>query len=87
MPGLADIRPIRDGRFEFAEGGLTAIILPAYDCIPGMLDANPERHVEHLVDLVAVDLDHPDRYWRRRGKALVLGAALLEIASQEHQCG
>ena len=34
---------------------------------------------------MAVDLDRPDRWWLRRGKALVLGAALLEIASQEHE--
>ena len=45
--------------------------------------ANPAAHVEHLVDLVAVDLNHPDRFWRRRGKALILGAAYLEIARQE----
>ncbi|MCZ6542525.1 MAG: hypothetical protein O6768_02555, partial [Planctomycetota bacterium] len=32
-----------------------------------------ERHVEELRDLVAVDLDHPDRFWRRRGEALLLG--------------
>lgn len=83
MPGLASIRPTRDGRFEFAEDGLTAVIVPAYDCIPGMLDANPERHVEELRDLVAVDLDRPKQYWRRRGEALVLGAAYLEIAGQE----
>ncbi len=83
MPGLANIRPTRDGRFEFAEDGLTAVIVPCYDTIPGLLDANPERHVEHLVDLVAVDVDHPDRFWRRRGEALVLGVAFLEIAGHE----
>ncbi len=33
--------------------------------------------------MVAVDLDYPDRFWRRRGKALVLGNAYLEIAGQE----
>ncbi len=82
MPGLADIRPIRDGRFEFTDNGRPAIIVPAYDCIPGMLNANPERHVEHLVDLVAVDVDHPDRFWRRRGEAVVLGNAYLEIAGE-----
>ncbi len=83
MPGLATIRPIRDGRFEFAEDGLTAVIIPAYDTIPGNLDANAERHVEHLVDLVAVDADQVDRCWRRRGEALVLGSAYLDIAGQE----
>ena len=83
LPGLADIRPIRDGRFEFAEGGRPAVIIPCYDCIPGMLDANPERHVQELRDLVAVDFDRPDHFWRRRGKALVLGNAYLEIAGQE----
>ncbi len=59
------------------------MVTPAYDTVPGILDANPERHVEHLLDLVAVDLDHPDRFWRRRGEALILGSAYLEIAGQE----
>ena len=35
--------------------------------------------------MVAVDLDYPDRFWRRRGKALVLGNAYLEIAGQEYE--
>ena len=83
MPGIADIKPTDDGRFEFAEDGLTAVIIPAYDTIPGMLDANPERHVEELRDLVAIDLDRPDRFWRRRGDAVILGGAFLEIAGQE----
>jgi len=83
MPGLATIRPTRDSRFEFVEDGLPAVIIPAYDTIAGILDANPEAHVEHLVDLVAVDVDHPGRFWRRRGEALVLGAAYLDIAGHE----
>ena len=82
MPGIASIKPINDGRFEFAEDGLTAVVIPAYDTIPGNLDANAERHLEHLVDLVAVDLDHPDHFWRRRGEAVVLGNAYLEIAGE-----
>ncbi len=82
MPGLANIKPARDGRFEFAEDDLTAVVIPAYDTIPGNLDANALSHVEHLVDLVVVDLDHPDRFWRRRGEALVLGNAYLEIAGE-----
>ena len=82
MPGLADIRPTRDGRFKFAKGGLTTVIVPVYDTIPGNLDVNPAAHVEHLVDLVAVDLGRPDQCWRRRGEALVLGNAFLEIAGQ-----
>ena len=86
MPGIASIKPARDGLFEFAQGAVTSVttvIIPCYDTIPGMLDVNPERHVEHLVDLVAVDVDHPDHFWRRRGEALVLGSAYLEIAGQE----
>ena len=83
MPGIANIKPTDDGRFEFAEDGLTAVIIPVYDTIPGILDANAERHVEELRDLVAVDLDHRDHLWRRRGAALVLGHAHLEIAGQE----
>ncbi len=83
MPGLANILPIGSERFEFVEDGLTAIILPAYDTIPGLVVASAEHHVEELRDLVAVDRGHPDRFWRRRGNALVLGNAYLEIASQE----
>ncbi len=83
MPGLATIRSTRDSRFDFVEDGQPAVIIPCYDTIPGNLDANAERHVEHLVDLVAVDVDHPDRFWRRRGEALVLGAAYLDIAGHE----
>ena len=82
MPGLANIRPTRGDRFEFSDNGRPAIIVPAYDTIPGMLDANPAAHVEHLVDLVAVDIDHPDRFRRRRGDAVVLGNAYLEIAGE-----
>ena len=82
MPGLATVAE-SGHRFQFAEGGAPAIIIPCYDTIPGNLDANPAAHVEHLVDLVGIDVDHPDRFWRRRGKALVLGNAYLEIAGQE----
>ena len=85
MPGLATIRPIDNEVFKFTEDGLTAVIIPAYDTIPGNLDANPARHVEHLVDLIAFDLAHPGLFWRRRGEALVLGNAYLEIASQERE--
>ncbi len=80
MPGLATVTECGH-RFEFAEDGRTAGIIPAFDAIPGILDANPERHVEHLVDLVAVDLDRPDRFWRRRGESLVLGSAYLDLAA------
>ncbi len=85
MPGIASIKPTNAGRFTFAEDGLTTVIIPACDTIPGMLDANPERHLDHLVDLVAVDVNQPDRFWRRHGEALVLGNAYLEIASQERE--
>ena len=85
LPGLAPIKPLRNGRFKFDDAGREALILPVFDTIPGLVGARAERHVEELRDLVAVDLDRPDRWWLRRGKALVLGAALLEIASQEHE--
>ena len=81
MPGLATVTALGD-RFEFTAGGKNALIIPAYHVIPGTLDANPAAHVEHLVDLIAVDLDHPDRFWRRRGDAVVLGNAYLEIAGE-----
>ncbi len=83
MPGIASVQPTDDGRFEFADGAVTAVILPAYDGLPSLLAANPQRHVEELRDLVAVDLDHPDRFWRRCGEALLMGNAYLEIAAQE----
>ncbi len=83
MAGLANIKRTRNGRFVFAEGRKAALIVPAYHVIPGGLDANPAAHVEHLVDLVAVDVDHPDRFWRRRGDAVVLGNAYLEVAGQD----
>ena len=62
MPGLATVTE-RCHRFEFAKTGRKALIIPAYHVIPGTLDANPAAHVEHLVDLVAVDVDHrpPER--------------------------
>ena len=82
LPGLATVSKFRH-RFEFSEDGREVLIVPCYDGLPGLLDANPERHVEHLVDLVAVDLDRPERFWRRHGKALVLGNAFLEIAGQD----
>ena len=82
LPGIGSVAALGD-RFEFTDNGKTAIIIPVYDAIPGMIDANPERHVDALVDLVAVDIDRPDRFWRRRGDALVLGNAYLEIAGQD----
>ncbi len=83
LPGLANINLTTGGKFEFAHTGKPALIVPVYDTIPGNLDANPERHVEHLIDLVAVNVDQPDHFWRRRCGALVLGNAFLEIAGQE----
>ena len=82
MPGIGRIGPTRDGRFEFAEDGKAAVIVPCYAGLPDLLGANAERHVEYLLDLVAVDLANPDRFRLRRGEALVLGNAFLEIAGQ-----
>ena len=82
MPGLAPVTPL-GRRFEFAETGRKALIIPAYHVIPGTLDANPAAHVEHLFDLVAVDVNQPDRHWRRRGDVVVLGNSYLEISGQE----
>ena len=85
LPGLSTIKPTDDDLFEFAEGGRPALIVPAYadDCLANMLDADAERHVAGLLDLVAVDLGNLARFWRRRGEALVLGAAYLDIAGHE----
>ncbi len=82
MPGLAPIKPTDDGLFQFAEDGLIAVIIPAYDTVPGLVGARAERHVEELRDLVAIDVADPDRFWRRRGEVLVLGNAFLEIAAE-----
>ena len=85
MPGLAPVKPTRDGHFEFAEDGTAALIVPIYDIDPWLLDANAERHVDHLIDLVAVDLNEPGRFWCRRGEALILGSIYLDIAGQEDE--
>ena len=82
MPGLATVSKFAD-RFEFAADGRPAIIVPCYDTLPDLLQADPERHIAHLIDLVAVDVDQPDQFWCRRGEALILGAVYLEIAGQE----
>ena len=52
MPGSANVRHTEKGLFEFAEDGQPAIIVPCYDGLPFILDANPERHIEQLIDLV-----------------------------------
>ena len=83
MPGSGTIKPTGGGQFEFAEDGGAAVIIATFDTVPGLLGTNPERHIEHLVDLVAVNVDHPDHFWRRRGEALILGAAYRDIAAQE----
>ncbi len=80
MPGSGVIKPTRDGRFQFAEDGCPAMIIAAYDTIPGLLGTNAERHIEHLVDLIAVETDCPSRIWLRRGEGLILGAAYLDLA-------
>ena len=59
MPGSGTIKPTDAGQFEFVKDGCPAVIVPAYDTIPGLLGTSPERHVEHLVDLVAVEVDRP----------------------------
>ena len=83
MPGLSTVAETDNGCFEFSKDGRLALIVAAYDCIPDQLDTNAERHVEHIVDLVAVDLGDPDRFWRRRGRSLILGAGYRDIASEE----
>ena len=87
LPGLAPIKPIHNGRFEFVDvdAGREGLIVPCYDGLPGLLGTNPERHVAELHDLIAVDVNHPERFWRRRGEALILGWAYLEIAGQERE--
>ena len=82
MPGSGTIKPTADGQFEFAEDGEPATIVPCYHGLPSILDATPERHVEQLVDLIAVETDNPSRVWRRRGEAVILGSAFLDLAAQ-----
>jgi hypothetical protein len=83
LPGLAPITPSSAGLFEFAEGGSLALIVPVYDGLPSLVVTNAERQVEELRDLVAVDVDRPERFWRRRGDAVLLGNAFLEIAGDQ----
>ena len=40
LPGTGTIKPTRDGRFQFAEDGCPAVIIAAYDTIPGLLGTN-----------------------------------------------
>lgn len=82
MPGLGTVTK-SVGRFEFSDNGEPAIILPCFNTIPGNVVASARGHVEHLVDLVAVNVEQHDHFARRRGDALVLGNAYLEIAAQE----
>jgi hypothetical protein len=82
MPGSGEIEPIDDGCFAFADDGTSAIIVPAYAGLPFILDANPERHIEHLIDLIAIETDNPGRVWRRRGEAVILGSAFLDLAAE-----
>ena len=83
MPGLATVTARGGHFFEFSDNGGPAIILPCFDTIPGFVVASAEGHVEHLIDLVAVDVDQHDCFLRRCGGALVLGSAYLDITAQE----
>ena len=83
MPGLANISPAQDGCFEFDQSGQEALIIPAYSTVPGLLAANAERHIEHIVDLIAVDPEKPNNFRRKCSEALILGSAYLDIAAQE----
>ena len=69
MPGLANIEPTDTEVFRFAERGLTAVVIPAYDTIPGNLDANAERHVEHLAAARAAPADRESLYMIAQAEA------------------
>ncbi len=64
MVGMAPIEAHRGGLFDITDDGDLAVLLPVgeWDGLNWVLD-----------DIVAFYLDRPDRWWRRRGDADVLG--------------
>ena len=78
-PAPAPIRPLPEGRFEFTDGGDAAVILPVYDSqTPAW--APLEQRFEGLLDLLAFDPGDPDRWWLRRGQAVLLGSIYVSLA-------
>lgn len=65
--GMSPIETYRSGLFEIRDEGPPAVLLPC-----GIHDGLNWQ----LADLVAFYLDQPDRWWRRRGDAGVLGDLL-----------
>ena len=81
-PGVASIRTLGEGRFEFAENGRSAAVLPVYDSeTPAW--APLEQRFEGLLDLLAFDPGEPDRWWLRRGQAVLLGSIYLPLVLEE----
>ena len=78
-PGVGSIRPLREGRFEFAENGRSVAVLPVYDSeTPAW--APLEHRFDGLLDLLAFDPTRPDCWWLRRGQALLLGSIYVGLA-------
>ena len=78
-PGVGSIRRLQDGCFEFAENGRSVAVLPVYD------SATPawsplEHRFDGLLDLLAFDPTQPERWWLRRGQALLLGSIYVGLA-------
>ena len=81
-PGVGSIKPLQDGRFQFAENGVSAVILPIYDSeTPAW--APPEHRFEGLLDLLAFDPTRPDHWWLRRGQTALLGFIYLGLVLEE----
>ena len=61
MVGVANVRPCTDGLYvPDDDGQVIAAILPVM----------PD---DELIDLVAIDIAQPDRWWRRTGLGTLLG--------------
>ncbi len=81
-PGVGSIRALGEGRFEFAENGRSAVLLPVYDSeTPAW--APLERRFDGLIDLLAFDPKQPDCWWLRRGQAVLLGSIYVGLVLEE----
>ncbi len=81
-PGVSSIKPLQDGRFQFAENGVSAVILPIYDSETPTWAPLGHRF-DGLIDLVAFDPTRPDCWWLRRGQALLLGSIYVGLVLEE----
>ena len=72
--GLLHITPSTDGLYECTEDGKPALIVAALD-VPWTGNYKPT-----VFDLAAFYPEEPDRWWLRRGEAVVLGQDYIDAA-------